>query len=61
MLNKLCANREHNVGSALSAPRRANYPQFSTRVPQFFPWYVATQHPGPEAFSYLSRVPRPLY
>jgi len=61
MLNKLCANREHNVGSAPSAPRRANYPQSSTRDPQFFPCYVKTQHPRPKAFFHLSRGPRPLY
>jgi len=61
MLNKLCANREQDVGSAPSAPQRANYQQLSTRGPQFFPYFVETQHPRPKAFLYLSRGPRPPY
>jgi len=61
MLNKLCANREQNVGNAPSAPGRANRPQSCTRVPQLFPLYAETQHPGPKALLHLSRGPRPLY
>jgi len=61
MMTKLCANREQNVGSATSAPRRANYPQPSTRIPQFFPYYAETQHSRPKVFSHLSRGSRPLY
>ena len=60
-MNKLCVNREQDVGNALSDPRRANHPQSFTRVPQLSPLRAETQYLGPKAFSDLSRGPGPLY